>query len=62
MNRRIHRLVTNMWTKEKMPNECSLALKCLIYKKVEKSEWNNYRGISLLNIVYKKIAAVMITA
>jgi hypothetical protein len=51
-----------MWTKEKMSNEWSLAFICLIYKKVEKSEWNNYRGISLLNIVYKKIAAVMITA
>jgi hypothetical protein len=62
MNRRIHRLVTNIWTKEKMPNEWSLALICLIYKKVEKSEWNNCRGISLLNILYKKVVAVTITA
>jgi hypothetical protein len=59
MNSRIYRLVTNIWTKEKMPNEWNLALICPIYKKGEKSECNNYRGISLLNIVYKIIAAVI---
>jgi sorting nexin-29 len=58
MNSRIYRLVTNIWTKEKMPNEWNLALICPIYKG-EKSECNNYRGISLLNIVYKIIAAVI---
>jgi hypothetical protein len=58
-NRRIHYLVTNIWTKEEMSNEWSLALICPIYKKEEKSECNNCRGISLLNIVYKVIAAVI---
>jgi sorting nexin-29 len=59
MNSRIYRLVTNIWTKEKMPKEWNLALICPIYKTVEKSECNNYRGISLLNIAYKIIAAVI---
>jgi hypothetical protein len=59
MNSRIYRLVTNIWTTEKMPNEWNLALICPIYKKGEKSECNIYRGISLLNIVYKIIAAVI---
>jgi sorting nexin-29 len=59
MNSRIYRLVANIWTKEKMPNEWNLALICLIYKKGEESDCNNYRGISLLNIVYKIIAAVI---
>jgi sorting nexin-29 len=59
MNSRIYRLVTNIWTKEKMPNEWNLTFICPIYKKGEKSECNNYRGISLLNTVYKIIAAVI---
>jgi hypothetical protein len=58
-SRLVYRLVTNVWTKEKMPNEWNLALICPIYKKGEKSECSNYRGISLLNIVYKIIAAVI---
>jgi hypothetical protein len=45
MNSRIYRLVTNVWIKEKMPNEWNLALICPIYKKGEKSECSNYRGI-----------------
>jgi sorting nexin-29 len=42
-----------------MPNELNLALIFPIYKKGGKSECNIYRGISLLNIVYKIIAAVI---
>jgi hypothetical protein len=42
-----------------MPNERSWALIFPIYKKGEKSECCKYRGISLLDIVYKIIAAVI---
>jgi hypothetical protein len=42
-----------------MPNKWNLALICPIYKKGGNSECNIYRGISLLNIVYTIIAAVI---
>jgi sorting nexin-29 len=59
VHRRLYRLVINIWHQERMPNEWSLALICPIYRKGEKLECCNYRGISLLTIVYEIPAAAI---
>ena len=48
MAQRIQDLILNIWRFEKMPNEWNKSIVCPMYKKGEKSECSNYRGISLL--------------
>jgi len=61
MTQRIQELILNVWRTERMPNEWNKSIICPIYKKGEKSECSNYRGISLLNTAYtRKISATVI--
>ncbi|VVC27779.1 Reverse transcriptase domain [Cinara cedri] len=49
----IHRLLTNIWEKEELPEGWNVAVVCPIHKKGDPQICNNYRGIALLNLVYK---------
>jgi hypothetical protein len=59
MTQRIQNLILNIWRSERMPDEWNKSIICPIYKKVEKSEYSNYRGISLLNTAYKILTIVI---
>ena len=52
----IYQLVAVVWDKDEMPSEWSKGIIIPIHKKGFKSEYENYRGISLLSVVYKILA------
>ncbi|KAL4152688.1 hypothetical protein QTP88_000521 [Uroleucon formosanum] len=51
--REVGKLIRDVWHKEEIPKEWQLAIICPIYKKGDRSRYQNYRGISLLNTMYK---------
>ena len=55
----IYKLIVKIWRQEKIPCEWSEGILCPIYKKRDRKQCNNYRGISLLNITYKIFAILL---
>jgi len=49
----IWKVISKVWTTEKLPDDWKVAVVCPIHKKGDKQDCNNYRGKSLLNVVYK---------
>lgn len=49
----IHRLLTYIWEQEVLPDGWNVAVVCPIHKKGDPLICNNYRGIALLDVVYK---------
>jgi hypothetical protein len=45
----IHKLINSIWNKEKVPDQWNESIIVPIHKKGEKTDCNNYRGISLLS-------------
>jgi len=55
----IHKCITSIW-KEKLPEEWKESITVLIHKKEEKTDCNNYRGISLLPTTYKILSNILL--
>jgi len=49
-----------VWHKEKTPEEWQLAIMCTIYIKGDIMNRHNYRGISLLNTMYKILSGLIL--
>jgi hypothetical protein len=54
----IYQFIKQIWEEGKMPEEWSISVLCPIHKKGNKLDCENYRGITLLDVVYKLSAIV----
>jgi len=57
----IHKLITSIWKKEKLPEEWKESIIVPIHKKGDKTDCNNYRGISLLPTTYKVSSNILLS-
>ena len=57
----IHKLIISIWKKEKLPEEWKESIIVLIHKKWDKTDCNNYRGISLLPTTYKILSNILLS-
>jgi hypothetical protein len=56
----IHRLICSIWNKEELPQQWQESIIVPIYKKGDKTDCNNYRGISLLSTAYKILSNILL--
>jgi len=57
----IHKLITSIWKKEKLPEEWKESIIIPIHKKGDKTDCNNYRGISHLPTTYKILSNILLS-
>ena len=57
----IHKLIIAIWNKEELPEEWKESFIVPIYKKGDKTDCSNYRGISLLLTMYKILSHILLS-
>jgi hypothetical protein len=57
----IHKLIISIWNKEELSEELEESIIVPIYKKGDKTDCNNYRGISLLPTTYKVLTYILLS-
>jgi hypothetical protein len=55
----LHEVILQAWTSETLPRSWIEGVLCLVYKKGNKLDCKNYRGICLLNVTYKVFAKIL---
>jgi hypothetical protein len=56
----IHQLIYSIWNKEDLPQQGKESIILPIYKKGDKTDCNNYQGISLLSTAYKILSNILL--
>jgi len=57
----IHKLIISIWNKEELPEEWKELIIVPIYKKGDKTDCSDYRGISLLPTTYKILSSILLS-
>jgi len=57
----IRKLIISIWNEEELPDEWKESIIVPIYKKRDKTDCNNYRGISLLPTTYKVLSNILLS-
>ena len=57
----IHKLIISIWNKEELPEEWKELIIVPICKKGDKTDCSNYRGISLLPVMYKILSNILLS-
>jgi len=57
----IHKVIISIWNKEELPEEWKESIIVPICKKRDKTDCNNYRGISLLPTTYKILSNILLS-
>jgi len=57
----IHTLIISFWNKEELPEEWKESIIVPIYKKGDKTDCSNYRGISYLPSTYKILSSILLS-
>jgi hypothetical protein len=55
----IHKLINSIWNKEDLPNQWKKYIIVPVYKKGDKTDCSNYRGISVLSTSYKILSSIL---
>jgi hypothetical protein len=56
----IHKLINSIWNKEQLPDQWKDSIIIPIHKKGDKTDCNNYRGISLLSTSYNILSNILL--
>jgi hypothetical protein len=57
----IRKLINSVWNKEVLPDQWKESIIVPVHKKGDKTDCNNYRGISLLSTSYKVLSNILIS-
>jgi sorting nexin-29 len=57
----IHKLISSIWNKEEFPDQWKESIIVPIDKMGDKTDCNNYRGISLLSTSYKTLSNILLS-
>jgi len=57
----IHQFIISIWSKEELSEEWKESIIVHIYKKCDKRDCSNYRGISLLPTMYKILFNILLS-
>ena len=55
----LHEMIQQAWTSETLPEDWTKGVLCPVFKKGDKLDCANYRGICLLNVAYKVFAKIL---
>jgi hypothetical protein len=57
----IHKLINSIWNKDELPDQWKQSVIGTAHKKDDKTDCNNYRGISVLSTSYKILSAIFLS-